>query len=256
MTHIKKSCLLIIGVLMICTWVAPLQAAQNKESHGQSTDGTFFILNQVLSGGGTAIDDEGDITPFGTLGQVVSHVGTSSADGITQSVGFWPSVQPTESALLSFNSSETFLATESNADLITLTLALNKSLDTPLTITVGINLSSKCDNLDYTLFNKTESVESASSVTVVVDAGKKVNTDLTVQIINDGKIEETIETLNFFIKDIEGDAKPGIFDEYSINILANDNLSLTGSVCYLGSQTGTLNIVAIDKDTGEPLEDV
>ena len=240
MTHKLKTCLLIIFLIMIITWSTPLQASQDQ--HGEMTDGTYFIYNQVLGGGAILLgDDPANYTPVGTIGQVLSNIGVADAAGVTQHAGFWHALKGSDEKLLSFNRSEIHLINESNADTVTATLglALNKPAN-PITVTIATSRNQSIGNaVDYTLY-KNNIPQNTSTVSLVMNG--QINEALTVEINNDRDIEEGDEIITFSITNIEGDSdvKKGAFPEYVIKIPANDAWALTGTVKYLGSQTGEL----------------
>ena len=258
MTHKLKTCLLILLVIMISTWGAILQASQNK--HGFMTDGNNFIYNQVISGG-TVETFATDYTANGTIGQAILNIGVASSENetlspsviTTQKAGFWHAIQISEEKLLSFTEAEVVQVDESDDSSIKLKLALNQSAN-PITVTISTSLSSNCNADDYTLYiNGT--AQNATSVNIVVD--ELVNEELSVKIKNDRLIEENDETITFNIENIEGDplVKLGPFPRFVINIPANDAWAITGTVKYLGSQTGVLNVEAKDTTSGEPIVD-
>ena len=253
MTHKNKACLLIILFIMICAWCAPLHAAQK---HAQMTDGTFFIYNQVIGGGLTSRVDDGYTITYGTLGQSIMNIGTASdAQNLTQHAGFWHTAKGTQdSILVTFNESEERRTIESDHENIVIPLVLNSESDTSITVTIGTRLCADCDGSDYTLY-KDGTAQSSTTVTLVFAPEQKVNEDLSVDIINEKIIERDNELITFYIQNIEGDAELGLYREYNLNILANDALAITGCVRYLGNQTGTLNVLAIDTETGLPAVD-
>ena len=245
-------------MLMINTWGAPLQASQNSKD--QMTDGTFFIYNQVTGNGAIIAASAGDgYTANGTLGQVLSNIGLASSDlAITQHAGFWHGIEGTEETLLSFAEAETIQSLESDAENIVIPLALSQPSPSTVTVTIDTIRSANCDSLDYTL-SKDSTVQNSTSVTVVFLPGSQTNSDLSVEINNDRLIEFQDEMLTFSIAEIEGDSTvhKGPFSDFVINIPANDIWPLTGTVQYLGSQTGDLIVEALDHqipDASYPVE--
>jgi len=248
MTHRIKTCLLIIFLLMIITWGGPLQASQGQ--HGEMTDGNFFIHNQVLGGGAIFTGSE-PYTPVGTVGQILSNIGVFDADGVTQKAGFWHAITGTNDTLLSFTRSLVHIIDESDAQRITATLglALSKPTEGPITVTIATSRSACVgDSADYTLY-KNNIPQNSSTVTVIMNGQR--NEELTVDIINDRDIEKNDEIITFYIANIQGDVKKGLFPEYEILIPANDAWPITGTVKYLGSQTGNLVAFARELTTGD-----
>jgi len=253
MTHISKTCMLIISAaLMISAWITPLQAGQNQ--HGEMTDGVFVIYNHVLGGGNILkTDAEGDYG-IGTFGQVLTNIGSAStnADDITPLVnaGFWHAIQGTEDTLLTFKRSVTHQIEENDNSEITLGLGLNKSITNPITVTIGTSRSQSIgDSADYTIYrngialmtlDRNGVAQTATSFTVVIE--DQEYTSLTLKVINDRDVEEADENITFSIKDIEGDDSIGVgpFSDYVVSIPANDAWPITATVRYLGSQTGNL----------------
>ena len=254
MTHILKSCLLIISLLMISTWSTPLHASQDQSS--AMTDGEFVIYNQVLGGGNVF----NNTTPVGTIGQILTNIGSAStnAEDITPiaNAGFWHAIQGTEDTLLTFQRSMVHQLNETDNSPITLGLGLNKPTTKPITVTIATKrLQSMGNSADYTIYNNGVA-QTESSFIVVID-GQEYK-QLTLTIINDRDVEEIDETIAFYIANVEGDDSVlvGPFSEYVINIPANDNWPITGTVRYLGSQTGNLIGFAKETTTNEVYPDV
>jgi len=253
MTHISKTCMLILSLLVISSWVGPLQAGQNN--HGFMTDGTHFIYNQVIGNAAIIDSTEGDITINGSLGQMISNIGIASCDpeAITQKAGFWFAVKGTEEKLLSFAQGEAIVAQEVDdeaSEPIPIKLALNKDAD-PITVTISRSLHSDCSADDFTLYDGEDEI---TEDTFIVEFNGREYTNLVVVINNDRDLEG-IEIIKFNIDDIEGDSsvKKGPFQEFVIKIAENDSWTINGSVKYLGSQTGQLNVEAIDSESGNPI---
>jgi hypothetical protein len=248
MTHIRKTCL-ITFLFLISAWSLPLHAMQ--QNHGQMTDGTFFVYNQVIGCGQTVNSYANGITANGTLGQVLTNIGEANGQGITQYAGFWHAIQGTKDTLLSFNRANSLSITESTPEQERIfELALNNPSPSPLTVT--ISLSSTCEDSDYTLYYNNNTVQTAESFTVVFDQNQTVK-QLKVAVINDRIIEEEDEIISLTIDKIEGNSTVhiGPFPEYTINIPANDAWPITGTVKYLGSQTGKLIASATELSTGD-----
>lgn len=257
MTHIRKSCMLIIGVLMITAWSAPLFA-------GHMTDGQYFIFNEVLGGGishevSTATVDGEDYTANGTLGQSLASIGVAVDESvnITQHAGFWFTSKGMENPVVSFNHSQVSIY---EADtVIDLELSLNTTVGvSPVTAVINATPSAGCDASDYTIFQDGVAI-SGSSITVTFSGPKKVDNSISIQIIDEDVIEMENETLTLSIVDIQGNAAKGTLDTFTVTILANDAHTLTGTISYLGSQTGNLTVMAFRTDDTEmttPLQPV
>ncbi|MBF0452505.1 MAG: hypothetical protein HQK75_17515 [Candidatus Magnetomorum sp.] len=255
MTHIRKSCMLIIGCVMIIAWSAPLHA-------GQMTDGQYFIFNDVLGGGisssvSTATVDGETYTANGTLGQSLASIGVAvdESANITQNAGFWFATKGMEDPVVSFNQSE--ISVDETSTVVTVTLALNKVALTPVTVTINATPSASCDASDYTLYK--DGVAQTSSSMTVTFTDNKVDQSLTIEIIDEDVLELEDETITLSIAGIQGEAVKGYFDTLTLSIQANDAHTLTGSVVYLGSQTGVLKVLAFrtdDRSMSTPIQPV
>jgi hypothetical protein len=239
MTHIRKSCLLIIGLLLITAWITPVSA-------DYMADGRYFIYNEVFGSGisvnSNAIVGGEDYSANGTLGQALASVGVSESINITQAAlaGFWFAGMDIEAPLVSFTQNHMGIEEESSA--ITVTLALSQELSplTPATVTINM-MGSATYGEDYTLYVD-GIAESASSFTIALS--DKVNDLISIEIVDDDHLERN-ETIILSITDIDGaDAAKGFLDTFTLTILENDANALTGTVTYLGSQTGTLWLMA------------
>ena len=253
--QMKRSWMLIIILVMIGSWYTPIKASQDNQ--GQMTDGTYFIFNQVTSN--CAIKSTGNgYTNSGSLGQVLTNIGIAEQDigvsptvTLTQKAGFWHTIKMTEETLVSFNKAIAVSIPESTPqNETTIGLALNKPAPSPITVTISI--ASNCQDGDYTLLKGT-TAQTANILSIVFAQGSLTNEELKLIVINDRVIEEDDEFISLSIDKIEGESTvhKGLFDQYTINIPANDAWPLTGTVKYLGSQTGNLVAFAKEMTTGD-----
>ena len=238
MTHIKKTCLFVIALMIITAWSAPLQARQ-------MTDGEYFIFNDVLGGsyisGGKSTGD-GYTVNGATLGQVLTNIGSGQSIAesenltFTMNAGFWFANRINDSPLVNFiKNSVTKSESDENFNIIIKLDRITGGPD-PVTATIVINDG---DSDDYTVvYNGTPQ----SGIVEVVFDGTLEQT-LEFQIENEADMEDDKDYI-FNIQNVEGDAEIGYIKNHTVTISANDNYPLTGAVTYFGGQTGHLIVVA------------
>jgi hypothetical protein len=242
MTRIKKAFKLLIAGFVFLACFNPLQAAQK-------TDGQCFITNEVLGGGILPAVEAVDIT--GTLGQSLAIIGNSNSNQFTQNAGFWYALkQKSGLPIVSFMTHDVVLQNESlDKDI---KIGLSKPSETPITVTVSVTTSPNCNNSDYTISNLTS--VNTSEFIVVLD-GSTTNEEISVQIIDDNDIEAD-ESIQLRISNVEGDnAVIGNLNTLTFTIPENDAFPITGTVKYMGSQTGSLIVQALDSQTGVKVDE-
>ncbi|ETR73689.1 MAG: hypothetical protein OMM_00778 [Candidatus Magnetoglobus multicellularis str. Araruama] len=256
MTQFKKAFILLIAGMVIFACNTPLQASQK-------TDGQYFITHDVLGGGIIPAEEAIDIT--GTLGQSLAIIGKSDIYDYTtvdveQRSGFWfarnrKSDLPVVSIMSIPLNNHT---NESNEGVFPVKIGLNEGPNTsityPLTITVGFDNSLTTSSVlgsDYTIQNIVVK-DNGEALTVILENDEPVEA-FSIKIQDDDKIEDN-ETIRIKLIDVDGGAIIGDLRTFGIDILANDKCTITGTVRYLGSQTGTLNVLAIDANTGQKVD--
>ncbi len=233
MTHIKKTCLFVIGLMIIIAWSAPLQARQ-------MTDGNYFIFNDVLGGGITSNSTEnGHTVNAGMLGQALTNIGTnqSIAEGggftFTMNAGFGFTAKKNDTPLVNFIKQN--ITKQEDDGEFNIILALDRFVGSNVTATISVTAETD----DYTIVYGGNPQVGDIDVVFAED----LRETLTFQI-KDEAIMEGDKNYILTITNVVGDAKIGYLNSQVVTISANDNYPLTGVVTYFGSQTGDLIIVA------------
>ena len=221
--------------MMITAWIAPLQA-------GQMTDGTFFIFSDVLTGGATTVSVNDPYTVNGSLGQALINIETAEDPGnYSTNAGFWFANQYGET-IVNFKS---FDESVEESCQVTATLVLNSTDHERVTVTISLP-----DNSQYNVIYDGGTYDQEDGSFDVVFETDEDEATFIFQAIDDDEGEED-EDHHLIIQEVEN-ATAGFINNQTITILKNDFYQLTGTVKYVGTQTGEFYVCAYKQGEETP----